>query len=440
MSAIELTADSGKFLGPIAKFLGWIMSGIYDIIFKLSGGKVESVVLSIIIMTILIYMCLLPLTIKQQKFSKLSQKMQPELQAIQDKYKNKKDQASMMAQNEETQLVYQKYGISPTGSCVQMLIQMPILFALIRVFYNIPAYITSIRSSFTGLVDGIINTNGFVDKLQNLMEGFNVATYSKLNAANVVEQLNASSGTTLQNYVIDIVYKLPSMAWNDTADGVKTLVQQFPNLKDSIASTFSDVSRFNYFLGLNISDTPWAIIKDAFANHAWLLIIVAVLIPVLSYVTQVLNIKLMPTAGDGNDQMSQQMKSMNRIMPLFSLFFCFITPVGLGIYWIASALVRAIQQFFINKHMEKIDLDDIIKKNQEKAKKKREKAGISDEQMRQAAMIKTRSIETKANTNVSSNNEDDLEKAQAIKSNAKEGSLASKANLVKEFNEKNNRK
>ena len=131
---------------------------------------------------------------------------------------------------------------------------------------------------------------------------------------------------------------------------------------------------------------------------------------------------------------------MNRIMPLFSLFFCFITPVGLGIYWIASALVRAIQQFFINKHMEKIDLDDIIKKNQEKAKKKREKAGISDEQMRQAAMIKTRSIETKANTNVSSNNEDDLEKAQAIKSNAKEGSLASKANLVKEFNEKNNRK
>ena len=157
MSAIELTAYNGKILGPIAKVLGWIMSGIYDVVYRLSGGKIESVPLSIIIMTILIYMCLLPLTIKQQKFSKLSQKMQPEIQAIQDKYKNRKDQDSMMAMNQETQLVYQKYGISPTGSCVQMLIQMPILFALYRVFYNIPAYIGSVRNCFTGLVFRLIN-------------------------------------------------------------------------------------------------------------------------------------------------------------------------------------------------------------------------------------------------------------------------------------------
>lgn len=131
---IELTAYSGKFLGPIAKVLGWIMSGIYDIVLKISGGTINSVPLAIVLMTILIYMCLLPLTIQQQKFSKLSQKMQPELNAIRDKYKNRKDQEAMMAMNQETQLVYQKYGISPSGSCIQMLIQMPILFALYRVF------------------------------------------------------------------------------------------------------------------------------------------------------------------------------------------------------------------------------------------------------------------------------------------------------------------
>ena len=120
---IELTAYSGKFLGPIAKVLGWIMSGIYDIVLKISGGTINSVPLAIVLMTILIYMCLLPLTIQQQKFSKLSQKMQPELNAIRDKYKNRKDQEAMMAMNQETQLVYQKYGISPSGSCIQMLIQ-----------------------------------------------------------------------------------------------------------------------------------------------------------------------------------------------------------------------------------------------------------------------------------------------------------------------------
>ena len=68
----------------------------------------------------------MPLTIKQQKFSKLSAKMNPELQAIQARYKNKKDNESMMRMNEETQAVYAKYGVSPTGSCLQLLIQMPI--------------------------------------------------------------------------------------------------------------------------------------------------------------------------------------------------------------------------------------------------------------------------------------------------------------------------
>ena len=85
--------------------------------------------LSIILFTIVIYLLLLPLTIKQQKFSKLSAKMSPELQAIQNKYKDKKnDQAAMMAMNEEQRAVYAKYGVSPSGTCVQLLVQMPILF------------------------------------------------------------------------------------------------------------------------------------------------------------------------------------------------------------------------------------------------------------------------------------------------------------------------
>ena len=170
--------------------------------------------------------------------------------------------------------------------------------------------------------------------------------------------------------------------------------------------------------------------------------VLALLIPVISYLTQVLNIKLMPTAataGGDNDQMAQQMKMMNRTMPLFSLVMCFTVPVGLGIYWIASAVVRSIQQFFLNKHFDKIDLDDIIAKNQEKVKKKREKMGVTEERIRQAAAMNTRSIQSKANVS-SANRELELEKANAAKANAKPGSMAAKANLVKEFREKNNRK
>ena len=210
MSDILLTAYPGSILGPIAKLLGILMDWIYSGISNITGGRVESVVLSIVIITIIIYMCLLPLTIKQQKFSKLSQKMQPEMQAIQAKYKNKKDQASMMAMQEETQLLYQKYGISPMGSCVQMLIQMPILFALYRVFYNIPAYLSGVKGSFTGLVDSIQQTSGYQNTLVSLMEKYNVVTSSGLNASNAASKLADASGDTLSNYIIDILYKLPS--------------------------------------------------------------------------------------------------------------------------------------------------------------------------------------------------------------------------------------
>lgn len=438
MSDILLTAYPGSILGPIAKLLGILMDWIYSGISNITGGRVESVVLSIVIITIIIYMCLLPLTIKQQKFSKLSQKMQPEMQAIQAKYKNKKDQASMMAMQEETQLLYQKYGISPMGSCVQMLIQMPILFALYRVFYNIPAYLSGVKGSFTGLVDSIQQTSGYQNTLVSLMEKYNVVTSSGLNASNVASKLADASGDTLNNYIIDILYKLPSKGWDALMDG-----KFFDGIQSAVEKTHDALLHFNYFLGLNISDTPWYIIKSNFTDKPdkWLLfVILALLIPVLSYLTQMLNIKLMPQATNGNDQVANQMKMMNLMMPLMSLFICFTVPVGLGIYWICSALVRGIQQFFVNRHIENLDLEAVMAKNEEKAKKKREKMGLSEDYIKKAAQIKTKSIDNKANVSVSAGTEEKLAKAAEYKANAKAGSLASKANMVKEFNERNSRK
>lgn len=438
MSDILLTAYPGSILGPIAKLLGMLMDWIYSGISNITGGRVESVVLSIVIITIVIYMCLLPLTIKQQKFSKLSQKMQPEMQAIQAKYKNKKDQASMMAMQEETQLLYQKYGISPMGSCVQMLIQMPILFALYRVFYNIPAYLSGVKGSFTGLVDSIQQTSGYQDTLVKLMDKYNVVTSSGLNASNAASKLADASGDTLSNYIIDILYKLPSKGWDALMDG-----KFFDGIQSAVEKTHDALLHFNYFLGLNISDTPWYIIKSNFTDKPdkWLLfVILALLIPVLSYLTQMLNIKLMPQATNGNDQVASQMKMMNLMMPLISLFFCFTVPVGLGFYWIFSALVRGVQQFFVNRHIENLDLEAVMAKNEEKAKKKREKMGLSEDYIKKAAQIKTKSIDSKANVSASADTEEKLAKAAEYKANAKAGSLASKANMVKEFNERNSRK
>ena len=260
-----------------------------------------------------------------------------------------------------------------------------------------------------------------------------IVTDYKITSVSV--DFTSTDPTALHNYIIDVLYKLPKEGWEN-------LTSYFGGVGDAVNTITPHINKFNYAFGkVNISDTPWNIMKTSFAGHEWILLVLALLIPILAYVTQVINIKLMPQADTGdNDQMARQMKSMNTMMPLMSLFFCFITPTGLGIYWIASAVVRAIQQFFVNKHIQNLDLDDIIKQNQEKAKKKREKMGISEDQIRQAAQMKTKSIGSKANYVSNAQKELELEKARQAQNNAKPGSLASKANMVRDFNEKNNRK
>ena len=425
MTDILLTAYDGAILGPIAKVLGWIMNGIYT---AMGAIGIHNVGLSIILFTIVVYILLFPLTYKQQKFSKLSQKMNPELQAVQKKYKGKQDQASMQAMQEETQLIYQKYGVSPMGSCVQMLIQMPLLLALYRVFMNVPAYVSSVKADYLDLVNGIMATDGYQNTMTSFVEKMNLLATTRAD-------FTGSDKTVLSNYIVDVLYKMNSSGWDNLKD-------VFPNLSDLITSTHSVVEGVNKFIVLNISDTPMYVIKDSFANHQWLMIIAALLVPVISYLSQVINIKMMPQASTGdNDQMAAQMKMMNNIMPLFSLVMCFTVPVGLGIYWIAGAVIRCIQQFFLNKHFDKLDLDEIIKKNQEKAKKKREKMGIAENQIREAARVNTKKIENtaKQSTVTSAQKELELEKAKAAKANAKAGSMAAKANMVKDFNERNNK-
>ena len=424
MSAMLLTASDGAILGPIAKLLGWLMNGIYYLMAKIGLGNIG---LSIIVFTIIIYMLLFPLTYKQQKFSKLQQKMQPELTAIQKKYKDKKDQASMMAMQEETQALYQKYGVSMMGGCGTMLIQMPLLLALYRVFLNIPAYVGSVKDSFSSLVSGIMSIPGYQDKMTEIMNNLKIYVAPS-------PDFTSTDTTALSNSIIDIVYKLNSSGW-------ETLKETFPSLTSVIQDVHEQVSKATTFLCYNISDTPWDMIKTNFADRAFLLVIAALAIPVISYLTQVLNLKMMPamnTGGDGSsDQMAKQMQMINKIMPITSFVLCFTVPVGLGIYWIASAVVRAVQQVILNKHFEKVNLEDIIKKNQEKAKKKRAKMGIYENQISNAAKIKTKQIAEPAGTK---EKEAELEKANAMKSNAKSGSMASKANMVKEFNERNSRK
>ena len=177
-----LLTKQGGILYPFATLLGWIMNGIFWVIDKIG---IPNIGLSIVLFTIVMNVLMLPLTYKQQKFSKLNSKMNPELQVIQEKYKGRTDQESMMAMQEETKAVYAKYGVSPTGSCLQLLIQIPILFSLYQVIYRIPAYVSKVGDVFMVLAKKIVDTDNGAFLLNNSgVDSINrtVANYGK-NAA-----------------------------------------------------------------------------------------------------------------------------------------------------------------------------------------------------------------------------------------------------------------
>ena len=420
MAGILLTQNNTFIIGDVARILGWIMNVLFNFLNGVFG--IQNIGLCIILFTVIIYLLMLPLTIKQQKFSKLSAKMNPEIQQIQKKYKNKKDNESMMAMNEETQAVYAKYGVSPTGSCLQLLIQMPILFALYCVIMNVPAYVNGVKDVFTELAGRIMSAPGGTTFMEEL--GTNGRMYLE------------SRDFTQTNTIIDVLYKLQdsgAATWQMLAD-------KFPDMEGLIVSTQSSINHMNNF-GINIANSPWNIAKSAIATGSFLLLAGAVLVPLLAALTQWLNVKMMPqpSTGDENETMNSTMKTMNMMMPIMSAWFCMTLPAGMGLYWIMGAVVRGIQQWSINKYLDRLDLDELVKKNIEKNNRIREKKGLPPQKMTDIARTNVRTIENSSKKK--SMTEEERKAAMEAstdyyKNSDKPGSLASKAAMVARYNEK----
>lgn len=405
---------------------GWLMNGIYEVL-NLLG--IQNLGLTIIFFTIIIYMLMTPLQVKQQKSSKYMAVVQPELTRIQEKYKGKTDQASQMKMNEETQAAYKKYGISPMGSCSTLLIQMPLLFGIYQVILYIPGYISKVADVYSGLAAEMMNISGISDLVTAFVSE---------------NKMRVSLGSELTTEkVIDFLYTLKPAQWTKLGE-----MSEFSSLSAEMADVAQKSSRINAFLGINIADAPWDAIKTGFsaitggtATTAIILaMIVAILIPFLAWFTQWINMKLMPQQGGGNDQMSQQMKTMNTFMPLFSAYICVTLSMGLGIYWIFGAVVRMIQQIIINRSLSNIDVDKMIAEAQEKAAAKAEKE-------EKARKDYASNVTQNARTNVKriqneKSNGKDIDSSQFYR-NAEDlnpDSITAKANWVKAFDEKNSRK
>ncbi len=420
MAGMLLTQNNMLIIGDVARILGWIMDVLFNFLNNVFG--IQNIGLCIILFTIIIYLLMLPLTIKQQKFSKLSAKMNPELEQIRKKYQNKKDNNSMMAMNEETQAIYAKYGVSPTGSCVQLLIQFPILLALYRVIMNVPAYVGGVKAVFIDLANQILEADGGRAFMEQLAADGRIFLENK--------------DFTQVNTIIDVLYKLQESG-NATW---QMLIDRYPDMESMIVTTQSSINHMNNF-GINIANSPWNIAKSSIASGSMLLLAGAILVPFLAWFTQWINVKMMPQPSmgdDTNNTMNSTMKSMNTFMPLMSAWFCMTLPAGMGIYWIIGAVVRAIQQWSINKYLDKLDLDEVVKKNIEKNNRIREKKGLPPQKISDIAKTNVKAID-----NSKKKEKTEEEKRAAIEASTnyyknvdKPGSLASKAAMVAKYNEK----
>lgn len=388
----------GNILNPIASLLGLIMNGIYEF-FHLFG--VQNIALSIFVFTFIVKTLMFPLTVKQQKFSRLQSRITPEIQKIQEKYKGKKDEASLRKQQAETQAVYQKYGASPTSGCLPLLITFPIMFALYRVINNIPDFVNLVREPYAVVANAIMSHGEGVGVLSEI-----AANFEKLSLTTVDE-------------IIKALAVFNTSQWN-------LLLQEGLG---SVANTaIENIMRVNNFFGLSITNTP-----------SWRSL--SILVPLVSMGLQFVQGKQLNVKTDKKSDAPNPMASMNVVMPIMSGFFCLMLPIGVGLYWIANSLFSIIQQFFVNKRLDRMNIDELVEKSQEKAKSKiMKKSSTSGTSIQELAKKQTKSIESvsdkaKESDKDTANDNDDIDNnADKQEGSYNPTSISEIANLLKNRN------
>lgn len=440
---VFLTAQTG-ILYPFCWLLGKILNFIY---IGLDAMGIANLGLCIIFFTLVVKLILLPFTLRQQRGSKINQYIQPEIQKVQKKYKNKTDQESVMKQQQEMQAVYKKYGTSMTNGCLLSFIQLPIIYALYRVIYNIPAYVDSIKDMYNPISEQIAKIPDYTTELSTFVTDEKITTASR--AVKTLTNLDVSSipdKYTINDYITNIISQFSSTQWMTFSDKFASVN---PDLVDTISNGVAQLEKLNTFLGMDISEAPgWFFTGGLHFTVAMIIPILAALFQFLSTVTMQKAQPETDTSDPTAAQSANMMKSMTYTMPILSLFFCVSLPASIGIYWTISAFLSFVTQICVNLYYDKIaDKEKILEKQMEKAKKKnakkKDKKSFTERLMEAAggtADQTSSSSNSVANTSLKNYNSSNRNGTSDTNTSYKKGSIASKANIMQKYNNSQNSK
>lgn len=287
----------------IAKPFGWLLLWLNNLVGNYG--------IAIFLFALLVKLIMLPFQLK-------SKKSMMRMSGLNDKVNElkKKHEGNQQRLNVEINKLYKENKVNPMSGCIWTLIPFPILIALYR----------AIREPLTIMM-------GVPKDL--LAEG-----------GSILAKLNEMGFTSKTN---DAYIQL------DQSRFISANFEQFAGLSDKLQN-------INYnFLGINLGDMPqWNFFSkcDWSDVSSWLPALGLFLIPIISalfsWLSMKLSMKLNPSAAAGGNQAAGNMKAMNLMMPLMSLYICFIMPAALGIYWIYQSVLGIIQELIFNKHFGKI--------------------------------------------------------------------------------------
>ncbi len=287
--------------------IGYLLDWIYQFVGNYGGA--------LILFTLAIKILLLPLGLKQQKSMTKMQKLQPQLAALQEKYKNDKN-----ALGQETMKLYKKYDVSPAGGCLPLLIQLPILFALYRVIYKPLTYMCHMGA----------------DAISALAKNFNFEL-----TGNMMEQINLAKLANEINF--------------DFLGLDLSLVPSFADWKTLIIPVLAGVTTY-----LSSKITQWVNKNDSSKKN-----------DEPPKKERILSPEQKTSSQNANSAESMT-KSMSTIMPIFTAWITYTLPMAMGVYWVASNVFSIGQTVLLNGYYAKkfsVELSEADEKKAEKQAK-----------------------------------------------------------------------
>ena len=303
-------------LAFFANLFGYVLNFIYEI--------VKNYGLAIIIFSILVKVLMIPMSIKQQKTMKKSQKIQGKMKEIQFKYKNNPEML-----NKATQELYKFENMSPFSGCLSAIVQIILLFAVFYLVRSPLTYMKKVDSSVTDKYTKIIkendlSTNSAYPEIEIIRELGNIR---ELKNKNVEENAEESSEQQEKTDLAEIK-------------------------DEELDSLYINMD----FLGLNLAQVP----TRSSDWKAYIIPILYVLVSIISLrVVNNTNKKEKPEENkdeksltkpeDEFDPMEQMNKNMNMMFPVMYLAVALIAPLGLALYWLVNNIAMIGERLVLNK-------------------------------------------------------------------------------------------